>query len=1448
MFAMMSHAVSGRKQAPDVRLEVGVGVWDGSAPEASCAEAVKDLVDRALRPVDQDKFPVRCAVLFSTADWCRAYPNLPRHVRAALGTATGGPVPLIGGSMAMLYCSTEPNPLISQGLVLLLLCSNEMRVLVRGLPNPYGIGAEERSRRLAAVANELETEPRVRLGADAERFLLGVLPGFLTDEQGACRYRDAELHHEILTAFGRRYPLIGGSAADDPSPTTGYQFANDECLESGLALALVETGLSFGAAMGHGFEPASDLRLRVDALADGAESGYEVAQLDGQPAYRQLEELGALGLTPHGRPILGLLSEADYRMIVPLHTQRERERYIRLNRRVSRGDSLHVMDASPEQLIATGRDTVEQARLRAGAELAYVAAIVVFSCIGRFRQYRGQGENWAEAVRAVRKHFPGIPMIGALCAGEFGVNAWHEPRANAMSVSVCCLTRVAAQRTPPPDLQQRLLKAADGLATCKTPRQVMEATLRGAVEAGATGGQICIVDYAIGRILGNPHGWAFSPPDSPHDWRKVRAVTDRKDPQSIGGPFPRALRDWALPVGHDIPLEWVDTLREEEDILTLIVGTLQAVFVLDPADPKFHCDMKAAREGNIHTFLAVPLLGSQGRAIATLQVSFPDGTLLDRESFGLWIGYGQRVGASLERTQEAEERNITKNISDLSNQVLQSPPDLNVRPYAWCDEFLRCVANELGADSAHIRILLPSISGQEFHLVGATGPLGKLRRLTRPVTREGQGSCNPELLTKGGYFSNTRNETGRHNSLVQPIERANEYGDAFRRELEAVQSTALLPIYHGEELLGSFVIHSKQPYFFTERWQRLADYVAKSAGAVLCGTMAAYNNLLLQEERDWQDRERDWMLGTMASATEGTAEARLAQLLERLCTQLKADVGSVYVWHEAAQRLVLHTAHNWHHPREGEAWYALGEGWTGGLALPGKGVSFVGSELGSEPKGTKKYYDDMVPPEHQVPKDCSDPRIGIRLKAGNDLVGVVTFSYYREHADRLAAEDDRFVALLNAVAGLITLAVGAAKDQSIQGESRRLQETMKTVAEHLIAALEPGASWQEVMDDIREGFRVERVSLYHVKEDRVAHVWTSKREGGPPGDETYGPIEPFGLMRDLIYQRRATLVTGAAIDRLVRWPNPEGIRSLFVQPVLDTRRSVRGVLEFVNRIPSRGHPFESFDDYERYAAEDVAQALAAAIDHRDQRMETRELECRLITAAEIAASSLSGAIVMHRLLAPFGSIQRAVDWLELYEDSPTEERAERFEQIREACRDAEASIHEAAEGAIVARQRQDLRTIVGQALRVVKTQISSPRVAVRVTNDCAATVELNVFSFVGALVNVLANAVDAMGEAGTLTVKTVWAADGRHAEVLIHNTGRSLSEEEIARAFAIGFSTKAGTRHLGFGLPLARRSVEEAGGHLDMRSPAEGGVEVRVTLPIAGSGDTPIPPSEGNPK
>src|ERR1044072_6045270 len=606
-------------------VQIGLSTFHGFGIEDSYNMAAKELTRKALSSVNLKDVQLRCALLLATSDWCQPTNSVSAQIRLHLKKNLGYDVPLIGGSMAGFYCSTDPQPIVKQGLLLLAICSNDIWATIGHTKEPYVGSAEDRNKSLAKMARDLEETAQTRLGASADRFLFGFLPGVISDN-GYPAYFDNELHQEILAAFNFGYPLVGASAANGITPNIGYQFADDECLKSGFAVALIESDLATEAMMGHGFAPSTNVRVSVDALADGAESGYVVTHLDGKTANETMEKLLKEETAKIGRTIFGLPCGEDFNIIWPHKTASEESgKVLRLKRKVSRGDQLYILNASADEMLKSVDATLKGVLARTGARVEELAFILGFSCAGRLEYYDSQNADWLNAINQVRESYLGIPLIWALSAGEYGLDQWRRLRSNNMSISLTCVMNTYSRRAKTRVLQGELLNAANSVAISDSPMKVMKAALGGAIAAGACGGQICLVDPEIGRIVGAEYGHADQSPRAGHDWSAIALETDRPAPSSVGGKFPSYLRDWAMPVVSDTPLHLVFSSSSPnpsdkgyEDILTLIVRTQQAIFIPDSTDPKFHCEQAAIRAGKIKCQLAIPLIGSRGKAIATL--------------------------------------------------------------------------------------------------------------------------------------------------------------------------------------------------------------------------------------------------------------------------------------------------------------------------------------------------------------------------------------------------------------------------------------------------------------------------------------------------------------------------------------------------------------------------------------------------------------------------------------------------------------------------------------------------------------------------------------------------------------------------------------------------------------------------------------------------------------
>jgi signal transduction histidine kinase len=102
-----------------------------------------------------------------------------------------------------------------------------------------------------------------------------------------------------------------------------------------------------------------------------------------------------------------------------------------------------------------------------------------------------------------------------------------------------------------------------------------------------------------------------------------------------------------------------------------------------------------------------------------------------------------------------------------------------------------------------------------------------------------------------------------------------------------------------------------------------------------------------------------------------------------------------------------------------------------------------------------------------------------------------------------------------------------------------------------------------------------------------------------------------------------------------------------------------------------------------------------------------------------------------------------------------------------------------------------------------------------------------------ALLSVLENAVDVLGDGGTLSVVTTAVPDGARpfVRLTVRDTGEGMTPELLARVFDIFYTTK--TRGTGLGLAIARKVVEAHGGRIDLASEPGAGTTVRIDLPAA---------------
>ena len=144
----------------------------------------------------------------------------------------------------------------------------------------------------------------------------------------------------------------------------------------------------------------------------------------------------------------------------------------------------------------------------------------------------------------------------------------------------------------------------------------------------------------------------------------------------------------------------------------------------------------------------------------------------------------------------------------------------------------------------------------------------------------------------------------------------------------------------------------------------------------------------------------------------------------------------------------------------------------------------------------------------------------------------------------------------------------------------------------------------------------------------------------------------------------------------------------------------------------------------------------------------------------------------------------------------------------------------------------DLRTVVGQARPLLEGTLAGQCELAVEAPDQPVLVKIDVEQFEQLLLNLAANARDAMPDGGLLAIDLRRVDEGR-VQMVVSDTGTGMSEEVAERAFEPFFTTKPAGDGSGLGLATVYGIVTQSGGEVRLTTTPGEGTRVAVELPAA---------------
>ena len=293
-------------------------------------------------------------------------------------------------------------------------------------------------------------------------------------------------------------------------------------------------------------------------------------------------------------------------------------------------------------------------------------------------------------------------------------------------------------------------------------------------------------------------------------------------------------------------------------------------------------------------------------------------------------------------------------------------------------------------------------------------------------------------------------------------------------------------------------------------------------------------------------------------------------------------------------------------------------------------------------------------------------------------------------------------------------------------------------------------------------------------------------------------------------------------------------RSMLVQPIYWQEELIGGFTVVWSTAPHR------FTPDELRLAEGIALQGALAIENsrlyegvKQQMAELKQTQAQLVQSTKLAAIGELAANIAHEINNPLTTVLGFASFIaeRLAAEDPMREELGLIQEEASRARDIVRDLLQFSRQRDFMPEPADLNAVLEQVVAMVRRQgaLSTLTVNELYSSDLPM-VEMDVPRIKQVFLNIINNAVYAMKDGGSLTIRTTATGDKVH--VAFQDTGPGIPADILGRIFDPFFTTKPEVSGTGLGLSVSLGIVQSHGGAVDVQSEPGRGSTFTIILPV----------------